>query len=266
MCLICFSGLLCCSVVPRVPESRVLLKPLCSQDGGIPLPTARTCPISPSLLPSALPSHPPPGPWNTSLKAKLCDSPRTQRDRYSGILGKAKLFWIHVPACRRAGMGRCYPGALWEAGMGCRICCLHPFWVAAMPQGILHPSPPLSPGRCPQQRGWPSPASSGASSMRCRRARTSPGCSASSTRPCGRCGARPSGTCPCGHSSSLRSGPAHPRPRRWPCPPTTAWPPAPSTPSPPSTTRRSPQWPRPSWSPSSPRGLRAKGRLPRSPC
>ncbi|XP_064244820.1 ras-like protein family member 12 isoform X2 [Passer domesticus] len=118
-------------------------------------------------------------------------------------------------------------------------------------------------GRCSQQKGCPWPAGSGASSTRCRRARTSRGCSTSSTRPCGRCGARRRGTCP---SSSPRSGPARPWPRRWPCPPTTAWPPAPSTPSPPSATRRSPQWPRPSWSPSSPRGLRAKGRLPRSPC
>ncbi|KAL9838123.1 ras-like protein family member 12 isoform 2-T4 [Geothlypis trichas] len=121
-------------------------------------------------------------------------------------------------------------------------------------------------GRCSQQKGCPSPAGSGASSMRCRHARTSLGCSTCSTRPCGRCGARRSGTFPCGRSSSPRSGPARPWPRRWPCPPTTAWPPAPSTPSPPSTTRRCPRWPRPSWSPSSPRGLRAKGRLPRSPC
>ncbi|XP_077041737.1 ras-like protein family member 12 isoform X2 [Agelaius phoeniceus] len=121
-------------------------------------------------------------------------------------------------------------------------------------------------GRCSQQKGCPSPAGSGASSMRCRHARTSLGCSTCSTRPCGRCGARRSGTFPCGRSSSPRSGPAHPWPRRWLCPPTTAWPPAPSTPSPPSTTRRCPRWPRPSWSPSSPRGLRAKGRLPRSPC
>lgn len=140
------------------------------------------------------------------------------------------------------------------------------FWVAAMPQRILHPSPLLLPGRCCQQKGCPSPAGSGASSMRCRHARTSLGCSTCSTRPCGRCGARRSGTFPCGRSSSPRSGPARPWPRRWPCPPTTAWPPAPSTPSPPSTTRRCPRWPRPSWSPSSPRGLRAKGRLPRSPC
>ncbi|XP_077642062.1 ras-like protein family member 12 isoform X1 [Lonchura striata] len=166
----------------------------------------------------------------------------------------------------RAGMGRCYLGALWEGGVGCMICHLHLFWVAAVLQGILHPSPPVSPGRCSQQKGCPSPAGLGASSMRCQRARISLGCSTSSTRPCGRCGAKRNGTSPCGHSSSLRSGPACPWPRRWPCPPTTAWPPAPSTPSPLSTTRKSPRWPRPSWSPSSPHGLRAKGRLPRSPC
>ncbi|XP_065544478.1 ras-like protein family member 12 isoform X2 [Lathamus discolor] len=120
--------------------------------------------------------------------------------------------------------------------------------------------------RCPQPKGCPWRAGSGACTTRCRRARTSRGCSACSTRPCARCGAGRTGTCPSGRSSSPRSGRACPWPRRWRCPPGTAWPAAPSIPSPPSTTRRSPRWRRPSWSLSSRRGRRARGRLPPSPC
>ncbi|XP_074956826.1 ras-like protein family member 12 isoform X3 [Phalacrocorax aristotelis] len=95
--------------------------------------------------------------------------------------------------------------------------------------------------RCRQPKGCPWRAGLGVSSTRCRRARTSRGCSMSSTKPCGRCGARQSRACPSGRSSSPRSVPARRWPRRLPCPPTTAWPAAPSTPSPPSTTRRSPR-------------------------
>ncbi|XP_065498206.1 ras-like protein family member 12 isoform X3 [Caloenas nicobarica] len=124
--------------------------------------------------------------------------------------------------------------------------------------------------RCWQPKGCPWQGGSGAFSTRCLHARTSPGCSTCSTKRCGSCGGRRRAASPSGRSSSPRSVPArwwpHQWPRRWPCPPATGWPAAPSTPSPLSTTRRSPRWPRPSWSPSSPRGLRARGKLPRSPC
>ncbi|XP_064014031.1 ras-like protein family member 12 isoform X2 [Pogoniulus pusillus] len=120
--------------------------------------------------------------------------------------------------------------------------------------------------RCLLLKGCRWRAGSGASSTRCRRVRTSRGCSRSSTKPCGRCGARRSGASPSGHSTSPRSSPARRWPPRWPCRLATAWPAAPSTPSLLSTTRRSPRWPRPSWSLSSPRELRARGKLPRSPC
>ncbi|XP_067999581.1 ras-like protein family member 12 isoform X2 [Melanerpes formicivorus] len=125
--------------------------------------------------------------------------------------------------------------------------------------------------RCLLLKGCHWRAGSAASSTRCRRARTSRGCSRSSTKPCGRCGAgrcgaRRSGASLSARSSSPRSSPALRWPPRWPCQPARAWLAAPSTPSPLSTTRRSPRWPRPSWSLSSLHGLRARGKLPHSPC
>lgn len=47
-------------------------------------------------------------------------------------------------------MGRCYLGALWEGG---RICYLHPFWVVAVPQEILHSSSPLFARQVPSAEG-----------------------------------------------------------------------------------------------------------------